>query len=279
MIKLIALACSHNRREKTLKSIESLGNAFNYMGVQLQIVLVDDCSSDGTAASVKERFPEVQVLPGSGNLFWAGGMRFGYEQIKDKQYDYLLVFNDDVVFLEDGCVNAIVQMLTDVKTLNEKIIFVGACSDILGDTVTYGGVNFDSKIHPLRFSKPYPKNGLKPVDSFNMNFAIIPKHVLVSNGFLSDYFVHGGADIEYGLRVKKNGVKILLLDKFVGICPGNTEEGTSLEEGIGYFERLKRLCSVKEQPPKQRLIYYKNHGGPLWPIYFVLPYVRAILSF
>ena len=46
---------------------------------------------------------------GSGNLFWAGEMRFGWNQYVKNQYsDYLLVFNDDIV-LYSGVLNKLVS--------------------------------------------------------------------------------------------------------------------------------------------------------------------------
>ena len=74
-MKVIALATCHNRREKTLRALASLREQVLPDGTALQVCLVDDGSTDGTGAAVAEQFPEVKLLQGDGQLFWAGGMR------------------------------------------------------------------------------------------------------------------------------------------------------------------------------------------------------------
>ena len=75
------LAC-HNRRAKTLACLEAL--ASQTAPCRLRIVLFDDGSTDGTAAAVRRAHPQVDILPGTGDAYWAGGMRdafvFGYDR-------------------------------------------------------------------------------------------------------------------------------------------------------------------------------------------------------
>ena len=39
---------------------------------ELSIFLVDDASSDGTSDAVAYKYPDVTIIPGGGNLYWAG---------------------------------------------------------------------------------------------------------------------------------------------------------------------------------------------------------------
>ena len=62
MIKSIAvLITCHNRREKTLKCLQSL--YFNILSKNyvIEIFLVDDGSTDGTANAVFKKFPLVNI--------------------------------------------------------------------------------------------------------------------------------------------------------------------------------------------------------------------------
>ena len=96
-MRIVTLATCHNRREKTLSALNDLYAQELPESVNVEHVLVDDGSTDGTAAAVAERFPDVEIVPGAGKLFWAGGMRYGWEQaVRGKMFDYLLVYNDDV---------------------------------------------------------------------------------------------------------------------------------------------------------------------------------------
>ena len=52
----------------------------------MEHVIVDDGRKDGTVDGIRDRFPEVEIIAGSGSLFWARGMRYGWDialKIKD----------------------------------------------------------------------------------------------------------------------------------------------------------------------------------------------------
>ena len=61
------LMASHNRIGTTLQCLESLRTQ-QTEGVEIEIFLVDDASTDGTAAAVSEHFPNVHLIGGGGAL-------------------------------------------------------------------------------------------------------------------------------------------------------------------------------------------------------------------
>ena len=74
-----------NRREKTLQCIKSLSGGNK--DIAFQYVIVDDNSTDGTYEALedlKRSGMTIDVLRGTGNLFWAGGMRKGIAYAKEK---------------------------------------------------------------------------------------------------------------------------------------------------------------------------------------------------
>ena len=90
----------HNRINLTRKCLVSLTKQDHN---EFQIVVVDDGSSDGTSDMVQNEFPEVVLLQGDGNLWWAGsineGIKFVLKRLEPK--DYILTLNDDLVVLPD----------------------------------------------------------------------------------------------------------------------------------------------------------------------------------
>ncbi len=83
----------YNRRNLTLQCLDRLQWCASLP--DWRIVLVDDGSTDGTADEVRARHPHVEIVQGSGNLFWTGAMRLGMQRAVDLGADVIVWLNDD----------------------------------------------------------------------------------------------------------------------------------------------------------------------------------------
>lgn len=277
-MRVLALAACWNRRESTLRSIRSLAQQKLPAGATLEICIVDDSSSDGTAAAVRDQFPRVAVVEGSGNLYWAGGMRFGWQKYAEgRSFDYLLVFNDDVEVEQDALARLIAVAQNLERDGCRHYTVCGALANQSGAT-TYGGVLRASCWHPLRFRIAEASAVPQSCDTLNMNFALISRAAIDRIGFLDPDFVHGRADYDFGLRLRKQGGRVVMAPGVIGRCERHDLNKQSLKPGLSFSERWQRLTSVKEQPPKERAIYFRRHGGILWPVLWAIPYVRAAVE-
>lgn len=276
-MKIVALATCFNRKEATLSSIRDLQGQKLPSGVELSIVIVDDKSSDGTGDAVKAAFPSVQVVDGTGSLYWAGGMRYGWEHcVEETDFDALLVFNDDIK-IEENALDELLKVGLRSEAAGDQLYLVSAAFlNSTGEQCSYGGFRHASKWHPFRFVRVEPNGCDQEVDAVNMNLTLIPRRTIDKIGFLAPYFLHAGADIEYGFRLRNEGGVLWLSPNALGRCDRNSTTGTSKEPGIHPKERWRRLLSVKEQPPGQRARYYREYGGLLWPLLWVMPYVNVL---
>lgn len=279
-VHIVGLTTFHNRKKKTLKCLSDLHNQSLPNGVTLSITVVDDGSTDGTSSEITRMFPQVEILQGNGNLYWAGGMRYGWDvSVKYKSFDALLVFNDDISIKKNALVDLIEWSDTIEKKHGPLSIISGCFTNKLGQFSTYGGFVRSSKWHPLRFESLTIDGTLQRADAVNMNLALIKSEVLSKIGFLAPYFVHAGADIEFCIRLLKKGGSVFISPVAIGFCDKNSLVGTSREPGIGVIDQWKRLLSDKEEPILQRMLYFRNHGGFFWPILFIGPYLRFWLNF
>ena len=281
-MNIVALTTCYNRKELTLRALSSLFAQTLPAGFHIEVWLVDDGSSDGTGAAVRSFFPSVAVLDGTGDLYWAGGMRFGWDRIvKNCSVDYLLVFNDDIS-LYPSAVSRLLATANDLHASGcDAFAVAGAFNDHVLGAVAYGGVVRNSCWHPLRFRKLTPGGTGQECDTLNMNLALISKGALRQIGFLSPEFTHAKADYDFGLRLRAAGGRIVLAPGYMGECSrrelSNIPHGGSLS--FSFAERWRRLTSVKMQPPRQRAVYCRRHAGIFWPMFWVLPYVREFFRF
>ena len=91
--RVAAVVLTYDGRDLALQAIASLGEM---TGPAFDTILVDNGSSDGTAAAVAAAFPDVAVVRTEENLGAAGGYNLGFGTALDRGYDYLLVLNNDI---------------------------------------------------------------------------------------------------------------------------------------------------------------------------------------
>ena len=261
----VCVVSSYNRVEKTTLALQAISAALSREKCDYLIILVDASSSDGTPEAVVE-FENVKLLNVPETFFWARAMNAGFSYLKKNniEYESLIVFNDDVLFNE-------LELHKFLQFSYDKNVAVAPVCDG-GGKLSYGGLKRASKLNYLSFEHTKTPM-LTTCDTLNMNIAVIKKYVINECGFLSDYFDHGGADYEFGLKVRKRGFQITQYNAFVGVCNRNTEKDEILLSN-NYI--LKTILSKKYFPLIIRYKYYKNHGGPLWFIFLFTPYVRAI---
>ena len=273
------LAC-HNRKEKTLLCIK---NVFTLdkpnENTSISVILVDDGSTDGTSALVKDHFPKVKILYGDGSLYWNGGMRMAFQEAIQNNYDYYVWLNDDTTLFPDALVNLISthQRLEDEGY--ESAIIVGSTKDKHTHQHTYGGYRRTSKLRPLNFSLIQPENRPLPCDTMNGNCVLIPDIAAKTVGNLDQSFTHALGDFDYGLKAKKKGCSVWVAPGYVGVCSHNPISGSFRDPNLPIRARMKKLLSFKGLPPKEWLIYARRYAGFFWPFYWLSPYLRYTLKF
>lgn len=270
----VLMAC-RNRRERTLACLRSL---FGQDGQpDLEVFLVDDGSSDGTAGSVQEEFPTVRIVPGTGDLYWSGAMRVAYRLAAQSEHDFLLWLNDDVELRPD----ALRTMLTTHRDLvgrgHAGAIVVGAVCDALTHTTTYSGVSRRNSRRKTQFSAVEPNDRAQPCETMHGNLVLVPRPVHQLVGNLDAAFTHAISDFDYGLRALRQGCEVWLAPGHLGSCARNQLEGTWLDPCLSARARLREMCSPKGLPPIEWWVFTRRHAGTAWPLFWASPYLRLLV--
>lgn len=273
MTLAVLLSC-FNRREKTLACLEALLGQNLPSGCGLEVFLTDDASTDGTAEAVRNRFPAVRVLAGTGSHYWNGGMRLAFEEALQVDYDYYLWLNDDTL-LAPGALAALLQTHAEVrKKGGADAIIVGTTRSPQDGSPTYGGVVRQSRLRRTRFSLVTPAAVPVECETMNGNCVLVPRIVAQAVGNLDAAFVHGMGDFDYGLRARRAGFSVWVMPGFAGVCGKNSLANTFYDGSLSLSARWKHMNSPKGLPLAEWKIFCRRHAGPLWPLFFLWPYLR-----
>lgn len=265
-IRLAALLTCHNRRVETLECLKALYEQILPSFVKLSVYLVDDGSTDGTSESVRHLFPHVNLIAGDGQLFWNRGMRVAIEEAMKHDYDHYLWINDDTI-LYPNAIQSLIEMNHKLEAHYENnSILVGSVCDPETKIFTYGGVYKSNLFHPLKFKKVIPNGTIQSCDTMNGNCVLIPRHVIQKIGNLDPSFSHRFGDFDYGLRARESGFRIWATPAFLGECSRNSKLQTS--------ELLQKIHQPKFRPFLEMKVFTKRHGGLLWFIFWLSPYVK-----
>lgn len=280
MTNLAVLIACHNRREKTLECLHAVIEAARIAQVELAIFLVDDGSTDGTAAAACNLFPPTHVLTGSGGLFWNRAMAWAFSEAHKANYDFYFWLNDDTL-LKPDCLARMMHTYADITQADQvdgNAIIVGTTAGRTGGTPTYGGLEMVSRWRPLSFRLVQPTDAARRCDTMNGNCVLVPRPVVDRIGILDATFAHAMGDIDYGLRARRAGVGVWISPGIVGYCDRNTTADTWQDMTLPLSARWRKLLQPKALPPRSWYALTRRHAGPLWPLYWVWPYLHVLLG-
>ena len=242
----VLLTC-HNRRQKTeicLRSLKAALDEYNnnistyqhinistyqhinistYQHINIEIFLTDDGCTDGTADAARRIFPDpntLHILPGNGNLYWAGGMRLAWLTALSHlpSADYFLLLNDDTELMPNLFPQLLQCQNFALEQFGKQGLVSGiTCSKSNPSVMTYGGDVWTNKF--LAKKKRLQPNGAPQLcDMTNANILLVPSSIVDNLGILYRKYRHSQADLDYSIMACKAGYPLLLTPHFCGFC-------------------------------------------------------------
>lgn len=248
--RIAVLLTCHNRCKKTIACLHSLFQCRLPNDFELEVFLVDDGSTDGTAKLVRQRFPKVNIITGDGNLYWNRGMHLAWSYASEKKFNFYLWLNDDT-FLKEKALSII---LNDSKLRNNQSIICGICQSKVTGEISYGG--YEKSTHKIIS----PNGQLQQCYFFNGNVVLIPQIIFETIGNLDPFFQHGFGDFDYGLRAIKKNISSWVTSEIIGFCDDNEISKWS-NPRYSFFNRLMNFYTPLGMPPFQHFVYAKRHWG------------------
>ncbi|MDR3694923.1 glycosyltransferase family 2 protein [Mucilaginibacter sp.] len=215
MLKITIVIPVYNRKNITIAGLNNLGDALNYYrqngfkSLDVNIVVANDGSTDGTGEWIRANRPDVYIVEGTGNLWWSGsvnaGMRYAIDELGAS---HILLWNDDIICAKDyffeleKVVTANPQYLQSI--LVSKVFWLNGNGRLFNFGAYYNKANGKKVLIGLNEQDTF--NQVIRVDWSGGMGTVIPVEIIGRIGYLDEVNLpqyHG--DIDFFLRAKEQG--------------------------------------------------------------------------
>lgn len=97
-VKVAAVVLNWKRADETIAAVRALRET----APEVEAIVVDNASGDGSAASIREACPHATVIENAENLGYAGGNNVGIRAVLARDAEAVLVLNNDVTVQPDA---------------------------------------------------------------------------------------------------------------------------------------------------------------------------------
>jgi GT2 family glycosyltransferase len=253
-----------NRIENTRQCLKYLhGQTFS----PIQVIIIDDGSTDGTSEMIKNEFPKVHIIYGDGKYWWAKSMNLGIDaalKMSDNN-DLILTLNDDTI-IDDRYIDIIVK-----ESIKFPSTLIGSLNLIEGDPLkifSAGGkydLLFSNHIPNINQNEIYDKeliNDYYETDFLPGRGTLIPIEVYKQIGvYDSEKFPQYIADEEFSFRAKNAGFECIVSSKALIYVKKNTSGFENIGSKLGIKDFIKSLNAINSTNNiKNRINFAKKYA-------------------
>ncbi len=198
-----------NEKRHVLECLDSL-RRLEYPN--LEIIVVDNGSTDGTQKIIKEKFPELKLIQNKENLGFAEGNNIGARHATG---DYLLFLNNDTV-VDENMINELVKVAESddkIAILGPKIYFYDRRNVIWfagGKLKTYGTTHYGFNEKDVG-----QHDKIRDVDFVTGCALMIRKSMAKKIGLFDPFFFIYYEDLDLSLRAREAGYRVIYAPKAV----------------------------------------------------------------
>lgn len=267
--------------------LNCLKSIYEYPIHELEIIVVDNASDDGTQNLLTQHFPSVKFVQMGYNSGFARANNAG---IRISKGEYILLLNSDTIILNDA-INRCVSNLnsTDAIACGVQLLNEDKSPQISGNYSMKGGLNYLLPIPFLggalktlsglfKIKKPnVPEaKGTVWVDWINGAFLMVKRNVLQKAGLLDEDFFLYAEEAEWCSRLKKHGKICVFGDINVLHLQGATANVAFESFGKGY----QNLFDKKGfQIMLSNFVRIRKEFGLFWYFTMLLSYIFSIPVF
>ena len=204
---------NYNGKELTLNCLKSIYDKLK--GVEYEIILVDNASSDDSVEVIEKSYPQVSIIKNDDNL---GFSKANNQGIKIAKGDYILLLNNDTL-LKEGDFDTLLTYISDKADVgivgcrinNPDGSLQLSCYKFPSMWEMFTHYTFLTRLFPdsklFGDYRNWTHNAIKEVDFVIGAFFLMKRAVIEEIGMLDENFFLNAEESEYCLRAKKAGFK------------------------------------------------------------------------
>jgi len=228
--------------EKYLKGCLNSLKELNYPQDKLEVIVVDNGSTDKSLSLVKSNYPQVKIIKNSKNM----GFAYANNQAaKAATGEYIAFLNNDTKVDKNWLIELLRPIYKDkeiVASGSKVLSFDGKKIDFVG-----GMINFEGKGFQIDYDIPVEK------DTYNM-YAFLPfvnggamlvnKKVFLDVGSFDEDFFAYYEDVDFGWRLWVLGYKVVFAPKSIVYHHHHGTSRTFSEDRLRFLKERNSLYSV-----------------------------------
>ncbi len=237
-LRTAALVLTWNSEPVIARCLRSLTKAMP----ALHVLVVDNASSDGTVALVRDRFPEAEVLETGANYGFAGGCNAGLRQLIDAGFDAVLLLNPDAFIASDATALLIQHLESDLDC--------GAVSPLIhdhpSDVVWFAGSDIDwstgATYHRGQGDTPEAFGSVPiPTDRMNGGAVLLRVAALLDVGLFEEGYFLYYEETDLSVRMAGAGWRLTVLPTARAWHEASSSTGGTLGPVYNYYLTRGRL--------------------------------------
>lgn len=265
-----------NRRAISLRFLEQISRQ-TYSN--LQVVVVDSNSSDGTVEAIREAFPWVQVLAAANDDYWTGATNRGVRHALAWGSEWLLTINDDAVIADDHVERLVaIALRNGCRILGAQINYLDDPERIwcLGTFTEWGSDNllrlgYHGFLNQDR-SPDLMGHEVVSADALAGNGVLIHHSIFRRIGLYNDAWLpHYHADSEFVMRAVSRGISAWVTPRIILLNDFDEDQKKISIKNINSLWRT--FCSPKSHlyfPPILYIMIKYCPPQKLWPMFLSL---------
>lgn len=209
--KVFCVVVTHNGMLWLSKCLSSVLNS-NY---PVEVIAVDNGSSDGTQEFIKERFPQVDLIETNKNLGFGVSNNIGFKRAMERGSDYVLLLNQDAYLQPETVCRLLPHFFSDsnIALISPTHLNGGGTALDIGFQSCLTEELCPGFISDATLGRLKPRY---PIYSVNAATWLLDVKVVNRLGLFSPAFYHYGEDMNFQQRLRYFGYKaIVVTDSYI----------------------------------------------------------------